>query len=64
MAALVVPKPGFTLTEEEVKQCVISSGVESFKYIRGGVKFVTELPKNPTGKTMRRFLLDIFNSIQ
>ncbi len=52
------------LTANEVKQWVIDSGVENYKYIRGGVKFVSNLPKNSTGKLLRRQLLAEFYKIK
>ena len=57
---MVILKDGFTLTEDEIKDCLIDAGVESFKYIRGGVKFVKEFPKNSTGKIERSKLPNYF----
>jgi acyl-coenzyme A synthetase/AMP-(fatty) acid ligase len=60
VTALVILKEGFTLTEDEIKDCLIKAGVESFKHIRGGVKFVKEFPKNLTGKIERSKLPEYF----
>ncbi|KAL0060642.1 hypothetical protein AAF712_012585 [Marasmius tenuissimus] len=31
-----------------------------YKWLRGGIEIVQEIPKNPTGKTMRRVLVDAY----
>jgi hypothetical protein len=38
VAALVIPKNGFQLTEDEIKDCLVRSGIEPFKLITGGVR--------------------------
>nr|BBN23613.1 luciferase [Luciola sp. KO-2019]BBN23614.1 luciferase [synthetic construct] len=48
-AACVVVKPGRHLTEENVINYV-SSQVSSVKRLRGGVRFLDEIPKGSTGK--------------
>lgn len=32
------------------------------KRLHGGVRFIDEIPKNPTGKIMRRFLRDMMKN--
>lgn len=38
------------------KYIKLSDNVSSQKRLRGGVKFVPEIPRNPTGKILRRVL--------
>ncbi|KAK1218620.1 hypothetical protein PQX77_018690 [Marasmius sp. AFHP31] len=33
-----------------------------YKWLRGGIEIVQEIPKNPTGKTMRRVLVDAYEN--
>lgn len=51
--ALVVRKPGTTLTQQQVMDFVAAQ-VAPFKRLRGGVRFVAEIPTNPSGKILRR----------
>ncbi|GMS98230.1 hypothetical protein PENTCL1PPCAC_20405 [Pristionchus entomophagus] len=44
-----------TLKDEDVIKYVAEK-VAAFKHITGGVKFVNEIPKSPSGKILRRFL--------
>ncbi|XP_076064232.1 uncharacterized protein LOC143038639 [Oratosquilla oratoria] len=53
--AFVVLKKNSTLREEDIKNYV-AQRVSSYKQLAGGVAFVDELPKNPTGKLLRREL--------
>lgn len=53
--AYVVRKPGSDLTEEEVKS-IISTKLASYKALTGGVVFVNEIPKSPSGKILKRIL--------
>jgi acyl-CoA synthetase (AMP-forming)/AMP-acid ligase II len=55
--AYVVPKTMGALTEEEVKRFV-KGRLAEYKQLRGGVKFVDEIPKNAVGKMLRRELRD------
>lgn len=64
MAAMVIPKNGYSLTEDEIKDCLVKAGVESFKYLRGGVKFVKKFPKNASGKIERCKLPECFLASQ
>ena len=57
---MVIPKDGFDLNEKEVKDCLVEAGIEPFKFISGGVKFVEKFPKNSTGKIERSKLPDYF----
>ena len=54
--AFVVRKPGAELTGEDVMSFV-ASNVATFKRIRE-VEFIAEVPKNPSGKILRRLLIE------
>lgn len=58
--AFVVKQPGVTLTEEEVKQYV-AARTSPAKRLHGGVRFVSEIPKNVSGKILRRELRAMLN---
>lgn len=45
------------LTEEDVKS-FLSERLSEYKWLRGGVEFVKELPKSASGKLLRRVLKD------
>ncbi|GFG29670.1 hypothetical protein Cfor_08212, partial [Coptotermes formosanus] len=52
--AFVVPaRPG--VSEEDVKQFVAAK-LSEHKQLKGGVKFLTSIPKSPSGKILRREL--------
>jgi 4-coumarate--CoA ligase len=55
--AYVVPKPGVSKDglEEEIMK-YIHERVAQHKRLRGGVRFVTEIPKSVSGKILRRVL--------
>ncbi|CAH2258335.1 jg10538 [Pararge aegeria aegeria] len=53
--AFVVPQPQANLTAQEI-QDYVASKVSPAKRLRGGVIFVEEIPKNPSGKILRREL--------
>jgi 4-coumarate--CoA ligase len=53
--AYVVPVANSGLTEDDVTRWV-SERCTEYKWITGGVKFVAEIPKNPSGKILRRDL--------
>lgn len=48
------------LTREVTKS--IEGGLSKYKWLRGGVEIVDEIPKNPTGKVLKRVLVDRYNS--
>jgi len=56
--AYVVPKKGVQATKETEKQIMdwLAAKVASHKRLRGGVKFVDEIPKSASGKILRRLL--------
>ncbi|KAL4712181.1 hypothetical protein ACJJTC_011042 [Scirpophaga incertulas] len=53
--AFVVKQPGAQVTEKEIQQ-FIADKVSNPKRLRGGVRFVEEIPKNPSGKILRKEL--------
>ena len=53
--AFVVRKPGSNVTSEDVAKFV-EDRVAPVKRLRGGVKFIEAIPKNPSGKILRRIL--------
>lgn len=59
--AFVVRQPGNELTEQEVKDFV-AKNVSNTKWLRGGVRFVDEIPKNDIGKILRRELKDLYKN--
>ncbi len=54
LAAFVVLKPGESLTEDEVKE-LVKRNLARYKIPRD-VSFVSELPRTPTGKVLKRAL--------
>lgn len=59
--AYVVKQSNVELTEREVKDFV-SERISNSKWLRGGVKFIDEIPKNPSGKILRRNLRELYKS--
>ncbi|WP_051273743.1 class I adenylate-forming enzyme family protein [Desulfotruncus alcoholivorax] len=55
--ACIVPRPGATLTEEEVQDWV-RERLAKYK-VPKFVQFLTELPKNPNGKVMKNVLREM-----
>lgn len=53
--AFVVKQDGVELTEKEVQEFVAAK-VSHSKKLRGGVRFIDEIPKNLSGKILRREL--------
>ncbi|KAK4120124.1 acetyl-CoA synthetase-like protein [Parathielavia appendiculata] len=60
--AFVVRSPGFaSQPAEQVAQIItkhVADHKASYKWIRGGVEFLDEIPKSPSGKILRRLLRD------
>ncbi len=52
VAAVVVKKPGSKLTEKELLN-FSNSRLEDVKHVRGGIKFIDTIPRNPQGKILR-----------
>lgn len=57
--AFVVKQPNVDLTETDVMEYVASK-TSPFKQLRGGVRFVESIPKNPAGKILRRELRKLY----
>ncbi|KAF5274383.1 hypothetical protein FQA39_LY07263 [Lamprigera yunnana] len=55
--AFVVRRPNCSLTENEVVDFV-SERISPQKRLYGGVKFIDEIPKTPSGKILRKELID------
>ena len=55
----VVKQPGAKLTEQEVIDFVAENSSKA-KRLHGGVRFIDEIPKNPSGKIMRRILREMY----
>ncbi|XP_055911806.1 uncharacterized protein LOC129945881 [Eupeodes corollae] len=53
--AFVVLRPNVEASEEEIKEFVAEK-VAHYKHLEGGVQFIDELPKNPSGKILRKDL--------
>ncbi|CAG4963998.1 unnamed protein product [Colias eurytheme] len=53
--AFVVLQPGARLSEKEI-QDYVAERLSNPKHLRGGVRFINEIPKNPTGKILRKEL--------
>jgi acyl-CoA synthetase (AMP-forming)/AMP-acid ligase II len=61
--AFVVKQPNVELSEDEVKNFV-KENASNAKWLRGGVKFIEEIPKNPSGKILRRELRNLYKSMK
>lgn len=57
--AYIVPKPGVEATPKTAKDVMqwLQSRVANHKRLRGGVRFVDEIPKSASGKILRRLLV-------
>jgi 4-coumarate--CoA ligase len=63
LAFAFVVKDDDSITEADVTQFV--AGKTSYaKRLHGGVKFIREIPKNPSGKILRRELREILKKIE
>ncbi|XP_014488571.1 PREDICTED: 4-coumarate--CoA ligase 1-like isoform X2 [Dinoponera quadriceps] len=51
--AVIVKQPGATVTAENIMEFV-KQKLSPHKWLRGGVQFVDAIPKNATGKSLRR----------
>ncbi|KAI1429203.1 AMP-binding enzyme [Xylaria sp. FL1777] len=55
--AYIVPKPTAKVTEKEIAKWM-ETRVVTYKRLKGGVKFIDAIPKNPSGKILRKQLKD------
>jgi len=61
--AFVVKEEGSNLTEQEVKDFVAKIASNP-KWLRGGVKFIDDIPKNITGKILRLELREFYKNMK
>lgn len=61
--AFIVKQQNVNVTEDEIKK-FIEKNSSSAKWLRGGVKFVDEIPKNSTGKILRRELRQMYKNLR
>uniref|UniRef100_A0A1A9X195 Luciferin 4-monooxygenase n=1 Tax=Glossina brevipalpis TaxID=37001 RepID=A0A1A9X195_9MUSC len=59
--AFIVTQPKIQLSEQEVIDFVAQRASPA-KRLRGGVMFIDEIPKNPSGKILRRLLRDLLKT--
>ena len=58
VAAVVVKHEGSELTEKNAID-FINARLDDFKHLRGGIRFVRAIPRNPQGKIIRMKLMDL-----
>ncbi|KAI1200303.1 AMP-binding enzyme [Nemania serpens] len=56
--AYVVPNPEVDVTEMEIAKWM-ETRVIRYKWLKGGVRFIEAIPKNPSGKILRKQLRDL-----
>ena len=56
--AFIVKVPGQNPSEQDIAQ-FLEKKVVRYKRLTGGVQFVDEIPKNPSGKILRRQLREM-----
>lgn len=56
--AFIVKQSGVEISEKDV-QNYVASKASTLKHLHGGVIFVQEIPKNPSGKILRRKLREM-----
>ena len=61
VTAIIVPKEGYTLIEEDIIE-FCKRKLSKFK-VPKYVEFTTVLPKNPSGKVLKRSLRDLYGEI-
>ncbi|XP_038217805.1 4-coumarate--CoA ligase 1-like [Zerene cesonia] len=61
--AFVVLQPGAKLSEKEI-QDYVAERLSNPKHLRGGVRFINEIPKNPTGKILRKELRKMVGAVK
>lgn len=59
--AFIVPKPGVAQTPEKLEEIrkFLDGMVSSIKRLRGGIEFMEAIPRNPSGKILRREIRDM-----
>ncbi|KIJ34915.1 hypothetical protein M422DRAFT_782659 [Sphaerobolus stellatus SS14] len=64
-AWVVLTPQGKKLSEKEAEAHIISWGqknLSKYKWLRGGIEFVSEITKNPTGKVLRQLLTERYEA--
>lgn len=61
--AFVVKQPGAELTEGDVLK-FMKQNVSKTKWLRGGCKFIDAIPKNPSGKLLRKDMREMYKSMR
>lgn len=61
--AFVVKQENVEWTENEVIEFV-KQNTSKPKWLRGGVKFINEIPKNPSGKILRKNLRQMYRDMK
>lgn len=61
--AFVTKQAGIELTEKEVVQFV-ADNTSNTKRLRGGVKFIDEIPRNASGKLLRRVMREMHKNLK
>ncbi|KAI2630101.1 acetyl-CoA synthetase-like protein [Xylaria nigripes] len=56
--AYVVPNPAVKSSEKEIAKW-LETRVVRYKWLKGGVKFIKAIPKNPSGKILRKQLREL-----
>lgn len=59
--AYVVKQPGIELTDKEIIQFV-ADNTSKVKQLRGGARFVDEIPRNASGKILRRQMREMYRA--
>ncbi len=62
VTAVVVKREGSSLKEEELIGFVNDRLNDEYKKIRGGLKFVDSIPRNPQGKILKAQLRALFSN--
>ncbi|KIJ53944.1 hypothetical protein M422DRAFT_153797 [Sphaerobolus stellatus SS14] len=64
-AWIVLTEKGKKIGEDSARKVIdgwAKKSLSKYKWLRGGIEFIDEIPKNPTGKIMRRTLQDKYNA--
>lgn len=62
-AAAVIKRHGSTIEKSEISQHVVDR-MQDFEHLRGGVYFFESFPQTPSGKTMRRKVMEMCEKLR